>query len=253
MITSGLVSITFREFEPQKIVGLVKKAGLDGIEWGGDIHVPHGNIQRAREVYQMTADAGLRVLAYGSYYHIGEKEEIPFESILDTAAELHTRVIRVWAGRRGSADADSIYWKHVVDESRRIADLVSAREMTVAYEFHGGTLTDTDETAVQLLQKVAHPNIKSYWQIPAGRNAESSLQSLLPWLLNVHVFYWEQERLMLDEGAQVWTRLLPVIQSTGQDHSLMLEFVKDNDPDIFMKDAETLSRWLSRLDPRQAD
>ena len=247
MIASGLVSVTFRELAPSEIVRLTAKAGMDGIEWGGDIHVPPGQITLAREVYQMTADAGLKALAYGSYYRVGEKEEKPFEAILETASELHTRVIRVWAGRRASAEADPKYWDHVINESRRIAELASAEGITVAYEFHGRTLTDTDEIAVRLVEEVAHPHMKSYWQIPNDRDAESSLKTVLPWLTNIHVFYWEQERLMLAKGSDVWNRLLKIIQSTGRDHSAMIEFVKDNDPDNFLMDAKTLLGWILRL------
>lgn len=250
MITSGLVSVTFRQFRPKQIVNLVAKAGLDGIEWGGDIHVPHGRIRRAREVYRMTVDAGLRVLAYGSYYRVGAREDVPFEAIVETAAELHTGIIRVWAGQGASADADAGHWQRVVGESRRIACLASARNMSVAYEFHGHSLTDTDETTVRLLREVAHAGVSSYWQMPFDRDVEASLRSVLPWLSNVHVFYLQKDRLMLSQGALIWRRLLRVVQSTGRDHSAMLEFVKGNDPEVFVKDAETLKNLVDACNRR---
>ena len=99
---------------------------------------------------------------------------------------------------------------------------------------------DTDESAMRLLQEVAHPCMKTYWQIPIDRDPETSLKAMLPWLTNIHIFYLGKERLMLWEGAWLWKRLMPVIQSTGRDHSALIEFVKDNSLDVFMKDAETL-------------
>ena len=48
MLTGGLVSITFRDLEANEIIDLVKKSGLTAIEWGGDVHVPHGDFNRAR-------------------------------------------------------------------------------------------------------------------------------------------------------------------------------------------------------------
>ena len=104
---SGLVSITFRKLSPAQIVDLVCRAGLEGIEWGGDVHVPHGEVARAREVGRITSDAGLAVASYGSYYRAGHGEGAPFETILQTAAELKAPLIRVWAGIKGSADADA--------------------------------------------------------------------------------------------------------------------------------------------------
>ena len=57
----GLVSVTFRKLLPHEIIDLVVKSGLSGIEWGGDVHVPHGEADTARMVKRMTLDAGLNV------------------------------------------------------------------------------------------------------------------------------------------------------------------------------------------------
>lgn len=250
MISTGLVSISFRKLEPQQVIKLVSAAKLDGIEWGGDIHAPHGNLSRAREVYQMTMDAGLKVLAYGSYYHVGEKEEFTFEDVLGSAAELHAGIIRVWAGKRPSAEADDAYLRKAVEDSRRIGDMAAQHDMIIAYECHGGTLTDSVESTVGLLQEVAHPRIKSYWQQPLGLDSNAclaSLKSVLPWLVHVHAYHWEKDatRHLLAEGAQAWKHYLPVIDSTGRDHAVMLEFVKDDSPDIFLEDAATLRSWIN--------
>ncbi|MCU0793379.1 MAG: sugar phosphate isomerase/epimerase [Opitutaceae bacterium] len=106
MIHPGLVSITFRKLSPVEIVGLVRKAGLRGIEWGGDVHAPHGDIGRAREVRALTEDAGLKVAAYGSYYRAGwsEANGLSFKHVLDSAVELGAPTIRVWPGNKGSAE-----------------------------------------------------------------------------------------------------------------------------------------------------
>src|SRR6185312_13188931 len=100
MISPGLVSITFRALTPAEVIALARQAGLRGIEWGGDIHVPHGNGARAREVKEMTAEAGLTVAAYGSYYRAGQADSsgLTFDAVLETALELGAPLIRVWAG-----------------------------------------------------------------------------------------------------------------------------------------------------------
>jgi hypothetical protein len=58
MIIPGLVSITFRKLAPAEIITLVRQADLQAIEWGGDVHVPHGNVRQVREVPRLTEDAG---------------------------------------------------------------------------------------------------------------------------------------------------------------------------------------------------
>jgi len=61
MFKTGLVSITFRKLNTDEIIDLVQRSGLEGIEWGGDVHVPHGNIDNAQEVGRKTREAGINV------------------------------------------------------------------------------------------------------------------------------------------------------------------------------------------------
>ncbi|MHC4505194.1 MAG: sugar phosphate isomerase/epimerase family protein, partial [Planctomycetota bacterium] len=109
MIRSGLTSITFRKLSPEEIVRLTAEAGLDGIEWGGDVHVPPGEVDTARRVASMTSEAGLAVSSYGSYYRVGHDEPGLFAPVLETAIALGAPIIRVWAGRVASREADEAY------------------------------------------------------------------------------------------------------------------------------------------------
>jgi len=99
LFTAGLVSVTFRKLTPEHIVDLVAEAGLTGIEWGGDIHVPHGDLTAASRVRSFTEQAGLRTSAYGSYYRVGQNEpdENSFDRVLETAQALDAPTIRVWS------------------------------------------------------------------------------------------------------------------------------------------------------------
>ncbi|MBN1875629.1 MAG: TIM barrel protein [Anaerolineae bacterium] len=254
MIRSGLVSITFRQLSPEEIVSLVAQAGLDAIEWGGDIHVPHGDVTRARTVRQLTVEAGLEVAAYGSYYRVGHGEPLPFGRIVETAVALDAPLIRVWAGKCGSAQADDAYWAQVVEDSYQIADLAAQAGIRIAYEYHANTLTDTTTSALKLLQAVAHPHVTSYWQPPAGASVADNLaglEAVLPWLTHLHVFSWRvmegtRERLLLAEKAIEWRQYLQKAAATGRNHIAMIEFVKDDMPENFLKDASTLKQWLAQ-------
>ena len=44
VIKSGIGSVAMRTEKAGKIIALAGKAGFDGIEWGGDAHVPHGKL-----------------------------------------------------------------------------------------------------------------------------------------------------------------------------------------------------------------
>jgi 3-dehydroshikimate dehydratase len=250
VLKPGLVSITFRNLAPLDIVRLVKQAGMTGIEWGGDVHVPHGDLKAAREVAGLTADAGLQVAAYGSYYRLGQVNDIEFAAILDTAVQLGAPTIRVWAGRRASADADGPYRAKVIGEAQNAAELAASAGTTISLEYHGGTLTDTNASALEFLNEVAYHAVKTYWQPPVGGSVDycsAGLISVIPWLTNVHVFHWHpaNERFALATGVEEWLRYLGLIRSTGRDHYAMIEFVKDDLPVNFLSDASTLLSWLA--------
>ena len=69
--TKGLVSISFRSNSVEEIAKAAQSAGLEAIEWGGDVHVPHGDIAAARRAAEISAKYGLKTVHYGSYYKIG--------------------------------------------------------------------------------------------------------------------------------------------------------------------------------------
>jgi sugar phosphate isomerase/epimerase len=248
--SAGLVSVTFRQLSPREVVEVARGAGLTALEWGGDVHVPPTDLQRARDVRQMTVDAGLEVVAYGSYVRVGEEDPGGFPAVIETAKTLGAPAIRVWAGRRGSAEVDLEYRRRVIDQTILLAEQAAKADIVVCYEFHEGTLTDTDASAVELLRETAaHPNIRTLWQPPHEQTIErcvESLISILPWLHHIHVFHWprRRERAPLSDGADRWSAYLDVLREHNRACPLLLEFVRDDNPDHLMHDADTLRRLI---------
>jgi sugar phosphate isomerase/epimerase len=248
MIAPGLLSVTFRQLAPDAIVSLARECGLRVVEWGGDIHVPAGDFERAREVRKITADAGLSTAAYGSYYRLLAPDRMDFEQVLATAHELGAPAIRVWAGTKGSWESDEAHFDAVVAESLRLADLAKPAGIQIAFEFHGGTINDTCEAAIRFLNAVRHPAIATYWQPPLkmpDEDALDGLRTLLPDVRDVHAFSWTVEesgivRHALSARARMWGEVFGILRSTGRDHAVMLEFVRGDSIDAFREDA----RWL---------
>jgi 3-dehydroshikimate dehydratase len=251
MIKSGLVSITFRKLTFLEIINLVKKAGLSAIEWGGDIHIPHGDLQKAHQVHQATVDADVEVAAYGSYYVVGHScaEGLDFEKVLETAVELRAPTIRVWAGKTGSAGADKSYWTKVVAESRKIAELAAAEKIDLSFEFHRNTLADTAKSALRLIQDISQNNFKMYWQPEVETNLKNNVRNLnmmLPYITNVHVFHWnaDRTRCLLSQGCADWKVYLEKLSSVNKSRYAMIEFVKDDAIENFIKDTAMLKSIL---------
>ena len=139
---------------------LARRAGLDAVEWGGDIHVPPGNAQAARAALHCTRENGLTVSAYGSYYRAGAEED--FGPVLETALSLGCRVIRVWAGRQGSALCTQEERRAVTACLARAAERAAQAGCVVATEYHADTLTDTLASALALLGEA--PGLRTLWQ-----------------------------------------------------------------------------------------
>ncbi len=242
-MNSGLVSVTFRQLAPEKIVDLARRAGLDGIEWGGDVHVPPGDEALALRVARMTRDAGLAVSSYGSYYRCdGDR----FHECLTTALALEAKVIRVWAGRIASAGCTSAMRARITADAAKCAQMCHDNGVTLAFEYHGGTLTDTPASAERLLGEV--PFAKTYWQPNVGyeeKQLKQSLRGVAEQAVRLHVFHWNgQERRPLAEGEAKWRPLLPLARAAEW---ALLEFVKDESEEQFLADAQTLKGWLARL------
>lgn len=252
MAKLGICSITFRNLSSEELIDEVKNAGLDAIEWGSDVHVPPNNKDHARHVADLTRKAGLEVSSYGSYYRVGIENEYSFEEILETAVILGAKDIRVWAGRKGSADASEDYFESVVKDSQRIADIAKASGIRIGYEYHGKTLTDTVASTLKLLEAVDHENIKLYWQPSVGLDTETRLDNIKAvgkYITNVHVFKWKEiERLPLKDGSNEWIQYIEAINKYSEGYNneryYLLEFVKDDSLAQFKDDAKELKKIM---------
>ncbi|MEA4824606.1 MAG: TIM barrel protein [Clostridiaceae bacterium] len=254
MWKTGLTSITFRKLSCREIIDLAARAGLNGIEWGGDGHVRPGYAAQAAEVAAETRAAGLEVLSLGSYYRPGSDDDTVGTQVLELCRAMDTKMLRVWAGKLGSLEAEGDARRRVVDALIRLCDAAAPLGITVATEYHANTLTDHAASTLRLLQEVSRDNFRTYWQPVVYDSVDvnvRALASLLPHSANIHVFSWAIEngtltRQMLETGAEDWACYLDVLRGSDDPHSFMIEFVRDDDPAVFLSDAATLNRWIRR-------
>jgi len=247
-----MCSVTLRDRTAAEVVALAAAAGLEGVEWGADVHAPPGDLPAARDVGARTRDAGLRVTSLGSYHRTGVHADGAFDDVLATALALGAPRVRVWAGDAGSADADDADRARVAagaaDAVRRARDA----GVEVGLEWHGGTLTDTPGSTAALLAAVddltGAPELSTYWQpaVDVGdADALASLVALLPRVGALHVFAWGPgtRRRPLAARADLWRRVLALAAGAGE-HDALLEFVADDDPARLREDAATLRDLL---------
>lgn len=234
----GATSVTFRQLAVNDVIELFKC--LDGIEWGGDIHVPAGDILLAKDVYKRTVDAGLSVLSYGSYYRLCSNES--FSPVCKTAVAIKAPQIRVWAGNAASAAADINYFKMAVSNLKKIATEAASEGIRIGLEYHPNTLTDNFQTAKKLLCEANEENVFTYWQPNNSLSVEEHLKeitTLREYIGSVHVFNWDSEkRLPLCDGKSTWKKYIEALGN--KDIPYIMEFVKDDSAEQFIKDAKAL-------------
>ena len=153
---TGLTSVTFRQKTPEEIIRLAAEAGLDGIEWGGDVHVPAGDAGTAAEIGRRTREAGLSVLSYGSYFRADEGED--FAPVLASAKALGAPLIRIWAGRKTYEQSGPEEFSALASRIREAAEAAGREGVRIAFEYHRGTATQTAAGALALLEAAGSGN-----------------------------------------------------------------------------------------------
>ena len=243
-IRPGLCSITFRDLSVDDVVALAADAGLVGIEWGADRHVPPGS--DAGSVAGRCADAGLTCPSYGTYLFAGLATTDEVDAACATAVELGATNLRIWApGEAGTADVAAV------------ADLAAPHGLTISLEFHPGTRTETADSTLALLAEADRPNLFTYWQPDPGLSypdAWAEHAAVAGHLSHLHVFAWGTggfvDRLPLSDGADLW---LPVLAADGtgrwgHDRWAFLEYVPEDDPACLVREAATLRAWIEEAD-----
>lgn len=242
MFLKGLTSVTFRKLSCEKIIAIAAENKLDGIEWGGDVHIVPGNLERAEQVGRLTREAGLRVFSYGSYFNLREDRE-NFKKVCETACALEAPIIRVWAGSKRSAETSQDEKNELAENFAAVCAMAEEYSIKVATEFHKNTYTDTAGSCRSLLEAAGAENAATYWQ-PVRKASEEmeDLDLILPYITNVHVFHWnlKGKRYPLKKGKSVWSEYAKILDRSPGEHCAIMEFVKNDSPKQFAKDAKTL-------------
>lgn len=245
----GLCSVTFRDKTVDEVIALAKKADLDAIEWGGDIHVPETDLENAKEVAAKMKTAGLQSSSYGTYYKLGTFKD--FTPFLDVAITLNVSTIRVWAGENGSAETSAETRQLIMQDAQRVSELAAEANFTISLEYHSDTLTDTPESALDLMREMNNPNVFLYWQpaeILSVAERIESLPKLAPYITNVHVFNWEhfRNRFPLADAADEWKQYIDLIRKySPNEQTFLLEFAPGDDPvEGFLESAKTLKTFV---------
>ncbi|MBE7030414.1 MAG: hypothetical protein E7409_03170 [Ruminococcaceae bacterium] len=239
----GVVSVTFRKKSVEEIIDIVKKSGLAAIEWGGDIHVPHGDVATAERVGKLTRAAGIEPISYGTYYEC-TKEDVPFDDVLASAVALGVKVIRVWAGKKNFDETTEEERKETYAALRYAVDAAAKKGIIVATELHINTLTNTLEGALEMLKQV--PGLKTYWQCvknaPDPEEEYAAIRTLGKNIVGTHIggSWIDGIKHPLEELGEQVSNYISMLEELETPQYMMIEFVAGDSGEQLIKDAEFL-------------
>ncbi len=262
---TGLVSISFRKKTVKELIKATKESGLEYIEWGGDVHIPMGNVKLARKVKRLMHGAGLKCESYGSYfgviYHCDEHFPMPFKKVLKTAKALGAKTVRVWLGwpccgcklGKGVYLCEKQFNKNVTI-AKYLCQEAKKFGMTLSIECHFATLSDDYHDTLRFLDAVGCDNLKLYWQPNHSKSFEynlEALKALRPYITNVHVFNWNEkaEKFPLIEGKAQWDEYFKVLNDENSGERVcFLEFMPDGELSSLPTEAASLNTILEGID-----
>ena len=245
MFVPGIVSATFKTESVDYVINVAKEAGLKAVEWSENHHIKKGDFAFAKETAEKTADAGLEIAGYGSYYRLGQNMEI--RDSLDTASALGAKEMRIWAGNTPSASLSEEERASLIEELRTSTKTAESYGIVLNLEWHKNTLTDTNGSGLDTLEKVSSPWLRTLWQPTQALTFEERKEGLgmiRPFLSYLHVYYWDETgRRPLSEGVSHWREYFSLLDKEKKYYTL-LEFVKGDSREQFLADAKVLEELI---------
>lgn len=144
---------------------MAARVGLDGLEITA--HQPHfdpeGGVEAARRAAGAVRDAGLEVVAYGSYLgRFGQTSRRHAEREAALAAAMGAPLLRVWAEPLEDGQSDP---GPTVELMRACCDAARGDGITVVIERHLGSFADTPERIERLFTAIGRENAALNYQV----------------------------------------------------------------------------------------
>lgn len=246
MFRIGLVSVSFRSLDPSRVLELCRSCGLGAIEWGSDIHAPCDDTDKLSSIAELQLENGIACSSYGTYFRLGSDDTEALHSYINAAKLLRTDTLRLWCGTKNYTETDRSEREHILREAKRAASIAEEYGVTLCMECHSKTFTDRLDGALELMETVASPNFRMYWQPDQFRPLEENLkyaEGIAKYTRTIHVFNWHgKEKRPLAEAIEAWRQYLSRFDGS---QTLLLEFMPDGRPEALPEEANALRRIIS--------
>ena len=224
--TAGLVSVSFRKWEPLDILKEMKRLGLTAVEWGSDVHAPCTDSARLAEIAALQAEYGVCCVSYGTYFRLGETPMSELPQYIAAAKVLGAPILRLWCGSKSGADMNEQERETLLSLCIEAAGIAEREGVILALECHKRTFTQIPEDAVWLMEQVSSPHFRMYWQPFQWQTVAENIENakkIAPYATHIHVFNWKGEDMLpLSLAVEEWQTYLAAFSAPRM---LLLEFM----------------------------
>ena len=242
MFKCGVVSVSFRQLSVDEVIRYTKEAGLDQIEWGGDVHAPYNDPERIAYIAKAQAAAGISCPSYGTYFKLGVDDTELLHGYAEAARALGTKILRLWCGNKNYTDLTPEEREFMISECKKAARIAEEEGVILCMECHQKSFTNVLEGALDLMRSVNSPAFRMYWQPSTTAPVEDNIKyarGIKDYVDTIHVFYYKDgKKAYLKDGAEEWKRYLSEFEN---DKKLLLEFMPDGSPDSLRGEAAALT------------
>jgi len=237
----GLCTIAFSELPLEEVLDIASEYGFDGVEiWGKERHLPLDlEDEYVKEIKEMADAKGLEIAAFGSYVRpLSDDFEEQAEKALRITHTLGSRLMRVWSGGGPSKNISPNDKRLITMRLKTLCNWAQLYKITIAVEMHGNNLTDNADSILELIEDVAYPGLKTYYQAlfhaEAGDFYEAA-QKIGEYVVNVHA--QNAERLKdgkiqscgIADGMVDYEKIVDILRGYDYDGYLEIEFVHGED------------------------
>ncbi len=246
MLKKGVASISFRKYSCFEIIMAAKKAEINAIEWGSDIHAPCDDVAKLNKIAALQKENNIVCSSYGTYFKIGVNNPQEIADYIAAAKILGTNVLRIWCGVKSSTLYTKSEKQMLFKDALRLADIAQEENIILCLEFHPDTFTDCSYSSFELMKAVNSPNLKMYWQPNQFKSLDENLleaKAVSKYVQNIHVFNWDKNnnRYPLGGAVNVWRQYAACFKG---EHCMLLEFMPDDKIESLKNESIALNKII---------
>lgn len=243
-IKTGVASVTFRNKTVSEVVEIAKKAGVEYIEWGGDVHVR--TPEDAVEAKRICDENGVKICSYGSYYRVGCRDEKKWKEICIIASVLGASSVRVWLGSKNSEDTSEDEYSVLLDDLKSMCAAAEKYSLLVCPECHDNTFNNNTDAFLKIRNELNADNFRTYFQSRYFRFDYDidRIERTYDYIENVHVSYRDliREQRFRKKDKRYLDKLIRKFAEKDFGGVVLVEFTKGSKEKNFIRDTEKIRK-----------